>query len=73
MTNKLNTIKQMTAAKMFLLGIIRLGEDIRDNIKWNYKVYVETQSESKIKVVNAYSVMVGNYNSVMALNLNPWN
>ena len=74
-SDRLNAIKRMTSAKMFLLGKTKLGEDIRDNARKNYNEHEMTQAANKVKAINAYREMVNDYNSVMALNLDPqqWN
>ena len=74
MSDKLKAIK-MIATRMFLLGKMKLREDIRDSVQENYDKHVQTAATKTVKVATAYRVTVVNYNSVFALNVDPrtWN
>ena len=74
-SDKLKAIKKMTAARMFLLGKTKLGEDIRDSVQANYNKHIQTAATKAVEAAAAYRVTVANYNSVFAKNSNPktWN
>ena len=74
-SDKLKAIKKMTAAKMFLLGKTRLGEDIRDSVQANYDKHIQAAAAKSVKDAAAYRIIMANYNSVIALNKDPlsWN
>ena len=74
-SNKLKSIKKMTAARIFLLGKMKLGENIRDSVQSNYDKYVQTAITKAVKATADYRVTVANYNSVFPLNFDPrtWN
>ena len=74
-SDNLKVIKKMAAARMFILGKMRLGEDIRDSVQVNYNKHVQAVATKAVKDAASYRVTLTNYNSVLALNINPqtWN
>ena len=71
MSNKLKSIKRMTAAQIFLLGKTRLGDNILQITKITYDKHVQTEATNKINTVIAYRAMVIEYDAIIALNINP--
>ena len=71
MSNKLKSIKRMTAAKMCLLGKTRLVNDILQITKITYDKHVQTEATNKINTVISYREMVIEYTAIIALNINP--
>ena len=71
MSNKLKSIKRMTAAQIFLLGKTRLGDDILQITKITYDKHVQTEATNKINTVISYRAMVIEYDTIIALNSNP--
>ena len=74
-SEKLKSIKKMKAARMFLLGKTKLGEDIRDSVQANYDKHVHTAATKAVEAAAAYRITVANYDSVFAEESNPksWN
>ena len=73
-SDKLKSIKKMTAARMFVLKK-KLGEDTCNSVQANYNKHIHIAAAKAVKAATAYCVTVANYNSVFAENINPktWN